>query len=314
MTFYPLKFTTFKLQIVLFSFFMIFSTISLSATVIIHLLGQLGNQFFQIAAAVALAQENKCDLYFPDFENFTDVYLKRTNLETNYNTLFYRIPNRISWAQSKFYYSDTEFRYRPIPYQSNIELSGFFESEKYFKKYRNLIVELFATPDDIEEDLARDFSSIIDHPNTVGIHVRTYYRDFKDVGYRIYNDFLPPDIEYYKKAIDLFDPNALFVVFSDHISWCKKQFKGIDRNFIFIEGQDYLHDFYLLSKCKNVIMGSSTFSWWAAYLNQNSNKQIICRQPFQSCRTKDDPQDILCDGWIPIYMRNVAPAPIFDED
>jgi len=313
---YPLKFSAFKLQIVLFSFFLIFSTISLSATVTLRLRGQLGNQFFQIATAVALAQENQCNLYFPDFENVTDPRLKFVNLETNYNALFYRIPNRISYAQPAFFYLEPDFRYRPIPYQPNIEICGYFESEKYFKKYRNLIVELFAAPDDIEEDLARDFSSIIDHPNTVGIHVRTWYRDFKsDIrGSVFYNIMLPPDIEYYKKAIDLFDPNALFVVFSDHIGWCKKQFKGIDRNFIFIEGQDYLHDFYLLSKCKNVIVGSSTFSWWAAYLNQNPNKQIICRQPFLSCLTQEDPKDILCDGWIPIYMPNIAPIPIFDED
>jgi len=292
-----------------------FSTVFCSATVILRLNGQFGNQLFQIATAVALAKENNCDLYFPDFDHVNAAHLQPREIDKNYHALFYRISNRVAFANPTSIYYEPEFAYQPIPYQPDMEICGYFESEKYFGKYRDLLLELFAPPQNIEEDLKKDFSSLIEHPNTVGLHVRTFYRDFINCNsdYGFYNAFQPPDMEYYKQAIDLFDRNSLFVVFSDHINWCKKQFKGIDRNILFIEGQDHLHDFYLLSKCKNIIVGSSTFSWWAAYLNQNPSKKIICRKPFLHRQTQYEPKDILCEGWIPIYMPNSAPAPLFGE-
>jgi Glycosyl transferase family 11 len=293
----------------------LFSTASLSATVILSLfLGQFGNQLFQVAAAVALAREHGCDLYFPDFDDLGAPRLP-IDLAKNYRALFHRIPNRISYARPYYTHYEPGFVYTPIPYQPHIAISGFFHSEKYFKKYRTLILDLFAAPQEIEEALRHDYSSLLENPHTVGIHVRTWYNDWKNYNhdYAFYKAFLPPDMEYYKKAIALFDPQTLFVVFSDHIGWCKQHFKEIDRNFVFIEGQDYLHDFYLLSKCKHVIVGSSSFSWWAAYLNQNPNKKVVCRRPFVQCDPNLDSQGLICEDWIAIDMPKIAPPPIFDE-
>jgi len=287
---------------------------NLDGTVIAHFRGQFGNQLFQTAAAIALAKENQCTVYFPDFDNFDAAHLYGMNLEKNYRILFHRIKNRISGenANPSVIYEEPDFNYHPIPYQPNIEIVGFFLSEKYFSKYKDLIVELFSAPEEIENYLQMHFASILDHPKTVAVHVRTSYQDYEYAGFdtQFYKKYLPPDVEYFKKAIHTFDPDCLFVVFSDYIDWCKKQFKEINRKLIFIEELDYIHDFYLMTKCKHAIIANSSFSWWSAYLNKNPNKKIICRKPFTS-NLESNPDDIICEDWITIDMRQSPPRITF---
>ncbi|HSW85940.1 MAG TPA: alpha-1,2-fucosyltransferase [Rhabdochlamydiaceae bacterium] len=287
---------------------------SIYGTVIARFRGQFGNQLFQAAAAIALAKENRCDVYFPDFDNLNAPHLQEMNLEKNYRILFHRIHNTVFRPYPSVVYREPDFNYHPIPYYRNIEIVGFFLSEKFFKKYKDVILELYSAPREVEDHLQMHFASLLDHPKTVGVHVRTGYPDYKKSGFspQFYQVYLPPDAEYFKKAIHMFESDCLFVVFSDHIGWCKEQFKGIDRNLIFIEGQDYIHDFYLLTKCKHAIIANSSFSWWAAYLNRNPDKKIICRRPFIAPYDPlSHPKDIICEDWYPIDMHQVPGMPIF---
>ena len=200
-------------------FFMSLVNLVYPESVIIRLGGQLGNQMFQVAAGVALAQENQTSIYFPQFPPLEN----GDGMLHNYNVIFHRIPNQVNFASVQASYVEPDFEYRPIPYQPGLEVSGYFHSEKYFKKHKDLICEIFSAPKEIEDDLYRDHQLIIEHPKAVAIHVRTSLRDalMCESFSKFYSVILPPDIEYYKKAIELFDPDSLFVVFSDNIEWCK---------------------------------------------------------------------------------------------
>lgn len=296
-------------------FALLFFPMCIYSDLVVHFRGRLGNQLFQVAAAVALAEEQQCGIYFPDFEKLDlptdDIGLQQ--LKQNYETLFHRLPRLTKEVVPHFIYTEPDFAYHPIPYRPNTEIVGYFLSEKHFIKHRDLILKLFAAPKAIETYLEDNFEDIIKHPKTVAIHVRTGYLDYSLNNFNrdFYSRYLPPDIEFFKQAMSLFDEEALFVVFSDHIGWCKENFAGLAKNITFIEGQDYLSDFYLFSKCKHAIFANSSFSWWAAYLNTNPDKKVVCRMPFWLYGESSN-KDVIPPSWVTLPMHQLPPVPIFN--
>ena len=104
--------------------------------------------------------------------------------------------------------------------------------------------------------------------------------------------------EYFQKAISLFSQDALFVVFSNDINWCKTNLQGLAKNLIFIENEPYYHDFYLMSLCKHQIISNSSFSWWAAYLNRNPDKIVIAPINWFTKASGFHSKDLFPDEWI----------------
>ena len=61
--------------------------------------------------------------------------------------------------------------------------------------------------------------------------------------------------------------------------------------------QDGWSDMYLMSICRHNIIANSSFSWWAAWLNQNAEKIVVA-----PCRWQNgiDIADIVPDEWVRI--------------
>ena len=85
-------------------------------------------------------------------------------------------------------------------------------------------------------------------------------------------------IGYYKQALTLieFNPDEYnILVFSDRMDQCKQLLKELDYPFYFIQNENNVLDFTMMSLCDINIVSNSTFSWWAAYMNQHDHKKII---------------------------------------
>lgn len=254
-----------------------------------ELMGQLGNQLFIIAATVSLALDHGAIPIFPDL-----IEKKEEGIPLNYEKLFHSLPVRLP-KKIRCVYKEPHFSYKPIPYRSNIKISGYFQSEKHFSHHKQEILELFAPSPDVMSYLSLHYEDILMHPNTVSVHVRFYHEDPTEKAHPTCKR------DYFEKAIEFFPEDALFIVFSNQIEKCKNFLSTIPRNFRFIE-EDRFCDLYLMSFCKHNIIANSSFSWWGAYLNRNPNKKVIAPKLWfnPDYISIENTKDLLPEGWIQI--------------
>jgi hypothetical protein len=169
----------------------------------------------------------------------------------------------------------------------NININGYFQSHLYFDHCRNEILSCFQLKPEHYHYIFNKYPSI---KNKNSIHVRRG-------DYLLLKDYHPiQTMDYYNKAIDYIGENDEYYVFSDDIEWCKENFK--DYNCEFIEERPHdknetvtlneaqreanskkflkqdIIELFMMSLCKNNIIANSSFSWWAAYLNENPQKNI----------------------------------------
>ena len=85
---------------------------------------------------------------------------------------------------------------------------------------------------------------------------------------------------YYQKAIQYirqYYKKPVFLVFSDDLDWVKSNIP-VEGEVIYVNEDKKMQDYeelLVMSKCKSNIIANSTFSWWAAWLNQNKEKYVI---------------------------------------
>lgn len=99
------------------------------------------------------------------------------------------------------------------------------------------------------------------------------------------------DTPYYREAMEYFlkqDRDMTFVVFSDDIPWVKENLSPLSSNMIAVDwntGADSCRDMQMMSLCQHNIMANSTFTWWAAWLNPNPDKQVVIPKNWSTATT-----------------------------
>jgi hypothetical protein len=135
-------------------------------------------------------------------------------------------------------------------------LNGYFQSEKYYIKYKNLISEWFKV-DKCER--VNDILSKYPIDKFCYIHIRGGDNKFGT------NNWLIPK-EYYINAMEQIkesNPYLSFVIVTDDVELSKSYFENID-----VISNDVVLDFKTLFFSKFCIISASTFSWWAAWLSE----------------------------------------------
>jgi len=259
------------------------------------IMGRLGNQMFQIAAAESLAYDLNTFAYFPSNvigATPTDEERSRYSTSILRNVKYIKDLSQVKNDIRHVFKESINFSYQEIPKVDNLYIHGYFQSEKYFSHNRKIIENLFSPTQEILDYLDVKYLDLISRDDTVSVNIRRgdYLTD------KYINHHGLTELDYYNEAIELF-PNHKFVFFSDDIKWCKETFKSPE--YIFINGEYDVIDFYLISLMKNNIIANSTFPWWAAWLNKNYNKKIIApKNWFGKANSHLDTSHVIPESWI----------------
>lgn len=282
----------------------------------IRFLGGLGNQMFQYALYRAMQQSFpnvKADLQgFNGYELHNGFELERIfKLQISKTTPFksklynihekkwiYRKLRRVLNLRKSYFEEYNLFSYDPTILTSPkpAYLWGYWQNPAYFGA--------------IEQQLRADFKFIlpldkknqetldrIQSSNSVSIHIRR-------------GDYLTDpllgglcNLKYYQEAIAMIEtsvPSPKYFIFSNDIPWCREQLNLPTAEFIFWnQGSDSYIDMQLMTACKHNIIANSSFSWWAAWLNQNTNKTVICPRKWVN-DAQINTSGIIPQSWISI--------------
>lgn len=249
----------------------------------IHLMGGLGNQFFQIFTLFNYALKYNKDIKI----EYSETLNIGTIRPTYWNTLFKHIKylttnNSINLPLLR----ENGFHFTELPMNiDNIKLTGYFQSEKYFKEYYDKITEILKL-NEIKTDIKDKYNQYLKDNNTISMHFRL--GDNKPIHkqklFPILNkSYHINSLKYISNTTNNYNWNVLYfcekedndIVIKD-IEYMKtiEKFKNIN----FIKVSDNISEWeqlLLMSLCKHNIIANSTFSWWGAYLNDNNNK-IVC--------------------------------------
>ena len=230
--------------------------------------GGLGNQMFQIATTIAVATDNGDRYAFP----FDNPVAMQGNVASTYKHNVYSKLREITplWKPQTIWKENNE-PYHPIVYSDNMLLDGYFQTEKYFKDYKDLIVDIF-THKSTTQKLKEQYDAILQ--NSVAIHVRR--GDYVKIGECL-------DLSYYYKALNLLWQTVDFkdiLVFSDDIKWCRENFLTHDKRVTYIDDLKDYERMYLTGLCPYIICANSSYAWWGAYLNQNPQKLVYMPKPW----------------------------------
>lgn len=273
---------------------------------IVNIIGGLGNQMFQYALARNLEKRFGEPVYVDT--SLFDTYNVHNGLEiervfgirlnratphdirkltrhTHHYTLWrlYRkfLPDRGTVYREP---ANGAFNENIFTLDTNRYYDGYWQNHRYFDDCATEIRQIyrFALPlDEKNKQIAKEITT---EENSVSIHIRR--GDY--LKHSIYAGICT--IEYYQRAVEYIKQHIKgslhFYIFSDDIAWCKVHIGTIlgESSHTYIDwnhGPDSYKDMQLMALCRHNIIANSSFSWWAAWLNEHHNNIVIAPSRWQ---------------------------------
>ena len=264
--------------------------------IVMRLFGGLGNQLFQYAFLFALSRQGgkarlETSSYEHDDKRVCELHHFRVSLPIEGGPPPWafrksRIPAclRSLFAAPKYPHFREEKRHGfdpglAAPPRRHTYFKGYFQTEQYFLHCREQLCREFRLKTPLTPENARILEDIRSCCS-ISLHIRR--TDY------LSNPYLsPPPLEYYLRSMAEMEgrlraagapqESLRYFIFSDDIEWARQNLRPalphvhVDIN----DGGTGYFDLELMRNCRHHIIANSTFSWWAAWLNEHAEKIVI---------------------------------------
>lgn len=247
--------------------------------------GRVGNQLFQYASSIGIAKDNNKILEL-DYWNYQIYFKGKFPIKQDKDDFKeFKDIKELNFHYDKYNFEENE----------NINLEGYFQSEKYWINCIKEIKDTFTFNEPFILYCKTKISKNCFKKETIAIHIRR--GDY--INNSNYNNLT---ITYYILSLYKYFPNWRdynLVIFSDDIPYCKVHF-GCLENVYFSENNSDIEDICLMSQCSHFIIANSSFSWWAAYIGEKEGTKIICPSNYfkGELLKKCDIMDFYPKNWI----------------
>ncbi len=287
--------------------------------IVFRSVGGLGNQMFQYATARRLADKTGSELAVD-----TSWHRQHTPDTTPRSFQLFRLNvrcrglNRIE-AMLAQVYSDRRLSRLPLPRNmdfrqersfqfdesilhctDNTYLSGYWQSDKYFRDIRDRLQHDFE-PIDPPSERDRETIQLMAGCESVLVHVRRgdYVSLPAAAGHHG-----TCSIEYYRAAFAVVAKSVaepVLFVFSDDPAWVRENIR-LPAQTVFVSHNspsEAHQDLRMMSKCRHGIIANSSFSWWGAWLGMDNTQRVVVA-PKQWFANGAPTPDLLPQSWRPL--------------
>ena len=271
------------------------------------IMGGLGNQLFQIYTTMALSIEMKTNFNFPrnkmEIDKRSDTYWDNFLKELNKSTSIIDI-KKMQYP----IYKEKEFKYNKIQIlpdvfrrTAGIMLHGYFQSYKYFdKEYKS--ISRYIGIDESRQEVRNIYYKRHENMNVISVHFRMgdykalqnchpilkddyYINSIKFILHKMQNTKKWKVLYFYEEEDKIDVENKVKKINAACKEYLEEQKRENNRENKFNQevefergGESRMKDWQqllLMSCCQHNIIANSSFSWWAAYFNDNLDK-IVC--------------------------------------
>jgi hypothetical protein len=274
----------------------------------VHIMGGLGNQLFQIFAALSYGLNTGQEIFFPNIDKTPGITERNTywgSFLSSLNSLLINSYPKLEVLREK------AFEYQNIPkiFGKDILLYGYFQSYKYFEsKYQEIynMIDIESKKKYVKEkynkyNLVDSISmhfrigDYINIQNSHPILEESYYvESIKKI--------LKDEHESQSKKVYYFTEKKDFYEVQNIIHSLSKIFPQLE--FInIIEIEEDWEEMLMMSLCTHNIIANSTFSWWGAYFNENPYKIVCYPSNWFGPGLRHNTSDLFPPSWIKILQQ-----------
>ncbi len=271
-------------------------------------MGGLGNQLFQIFCGISYALENNLDFKIVKAKCDKVSPVDNKSLRPTYWENFFINLSKFTCVNINILtYNEPIFTYNKIPYiNKDFKLFGYYQSPKYFENYYKSIIEIIEL-DKQKAEIKEKYKEYF-NDKVISLHFRIGdLKNNKGHGPVLNNKYYINAIKNILEKDNTCDTVLYFneeqdnYIVENMINNIKKSYPQLNFMQCSYEIEDW-EQLLLMSCCYHNIIANSTFSWWAAYFNSNSEKIICYPNVWFGPKCNNSTRDLFPENWNKIFI------------